>query len=543
MGESHQLELPLDIGATTLTAFLVQSKSIEKPCSIVELVAPSKSTTLSDKLTTSKVCSLTERSSKKSDQDSTTDAKDYYPFWGKYCLEMSVKLWSATKTDSLGLESNLSNGTVSNLIANSWFSTALTCLQSERWLKISSQSSIASVAGSTDLGSTKLKSKKIRLYPETVVRLTWRKWLAASRWSYNNAIAYLRQCWIDKIKLPTAYQLRKIVNDIAPDWVTSTPYNPRGAAVLDAHSAFCKCSDKRNPRFRSCREQVQSLKLQSDNWKQNTTYPRELKKAQLNPSEPLCTEMPSDFSIVLDRGRWFICFAVPMEIEQNNLTSAIALDPGVRSFLTGFDGQNILEIAPGDIGKIAALCQRLDRVQSEVSLSKGQHNKRKRWKLRRLARSIRVRISNLVDDIHNKVAALLTKAYKHIFLPTFETSQMVVKKKRKICSKTARSMLSWSHYRFKQVLKVHAQKRGSIVHDVTEEYTSKTCSKCGHVHRKLGGNKKFACPECGHTINRDWNGAINILLKSLNALAHALAGEDTPQYTVDFGTSCQVLPG
>ncbi|MEB3182544.1 MAG: transposase [Nostocaceae cyanobacterium] len=375
------------------------------------------------------------------------------------------------------------------------------------------------------------------------MKAAWRKWIAASRWSYNTAIAYLRDCWMSQAKRPTAFQLRKIVNDLAADWVKGTPYNPRGAAVLDAHDAFKKCEDKRDPRFRSCREQVQSIKLQSDNWTNNTTYPRQLGKAQINPSEPLCSEMPSDFSVVLDRGRWFICFAVPMQIEPSSLDNAIALDPGVRTFLTGFDGQSVTEFAPAGIGRIAALCQRLDRLQSQWTTLKGRSNKRHRWQLRQIASSIRIKVSNLIDDAHNRVAAYLTKRYKHIFLPTFETSQMIVKKKRNIRSKTARSMLSWSHYKFKQTLKFHAQKRGSVVHDVTEEYTSKTCSKCGHIHSKLGGSKKFVCPECGHTIDRDWNGAINILMKSLSALTSVEAGEDTPQYTVDFGTNCQILPG
>ncbi|WP_242055520.1 transposase [Scytonema hofmannii] len=26
---------------------------------------------------------------------------------------------------------------------------------------------------------------------------------------------------------------------------------------------------------------------------------------------------------------------------------------------------------------------------------------------------------------------------------------------------------------------------------VNESYTSKTCPSCGHIHHKLGGNKKF----------------------------------------------------
>ena len=101
-------------------------------------------------------------------------------------------------------------------------------------------------------------------------------------------------------------------------------------------------------------------------------------------------------------------------------------------------------------------------------------------------------------------------------------------------------MLTWSHYRFKQTLKFHALKRDCVVHDVTEEYTSKTCSKCGHVHEKLGGNKKFKCPSCGHELPRDWNGAINIFIKSLNDVTSASTsvgdGEDIPRYTVEIST-------
>jgi putative transposase len=236
---------------------------------------------------------------------------------------------------------------------------------------------------------------------------------------------------------------------------------------------------------------------------------------QINPGEPLCGEMPSEFTILVDKGRWFICFTVPFEVAVNNNKNFISLDPGVRTFITGFDGENILEIGSGSISKIVIICQRLDKIQSLIAKSKGRNNKRLRWKLRKQSEALLTRIKNLTNEVHNKASAALTQNYKHIFLPTFETSKMVVKKKRKITSKTARNMLTWSHYRFKQTLKFHALKRGCVIHDVTEEYTSKTCSKCGHVHEKLGGNKKFKCPSCGHSLPRDWNGAINIFIKSL----------------------------
>ena len=56
---------------------------------------------------------------------------------------------------------------------------------------------------------------------------------------------------------------------------------------------------------------------------------------------------------------------------------------------------------------------------------------------------------------------------------------------------------------------------GCNVLEVTEEYTSKTCGKCGFINKKLGANKIFNCNKCKLQIDRDLNGARNILLKFL----------------------------
>src|SRR6185503_21373547 len=96
------------------------------------------------------------------------------------------------------------------------------------------------------------------------------------------------------------------------------------------------------------------------------------------------------------------------------------------------------------------------------------------------------------------------------------SSRMVVRKGRKLNSKTARGMLTWSHYSFKQRLLAKARALGDRckVVIVDESYTSKTCTGCGWLHHRLGGNKLFKCGQCGLEIGRDHNGARNILLKN-----------------------------
>jgi putative transposase len=333
----------------------------------------------------------------------------------------------------------------------------------------------------------------------------------ASRWCYNQSINILKSDRIGK------YDLRKLVMAEAPQWVSDCPYNPRGAAVFqafDAHKAARKSDG--SAKFRSRFDTSKTIRFQVSNWKSNTFYPQATKGLAYKSSEKIDELINHDPTLSLINGQWFISYLVdrpkPVSTAGNQVLS---IDPGVRTFITGFDGSQILEIGKGDIGRIYRLCSHLDNLMSKVGNLKGAAFKRLRFKLRKASAKIRIKIKCLVSELHKKSADYIATTYKTIFLPKFETSQMVVKAKRKIRKKTARAMMTLSHYQFSQTLKHQATKYGSSVVSVTEEYTSKTCSKCGHINQKLGSNKKYVCPSCGHSISRDANGAINIMLKAL----------------------------
>lgn len=90
---------------------------------------------------------------------------------------------------------------------------------------------------------------------------------------------------------------------------------------------------------------------------------------------------------------------------------------------------------------------------------------------------------------------------------------MASKVRRKIKSKTVRSMLTWSHYKFKMFLKHKAFEYGKIVLDVNEAYTSKTHPQTGEV-RNIGGAKQIKLLN-GDYADRDLIGSRNILLRDL----------------------------
>ena len=93
---------------------------------------------------------------------------------------------------------------------------------------------------------------------------------------------------------------------------------------------------------------------------------------------------------------------------------------------------------------------------------------------------------------------------------------MVMKNKNRDCN---RNMLQLKHYRFKERLKdIYSLLHDSEVIVCTEEYTSKTCGRCGKLNNSLGKSEYFKCPSCDLKIDRDVNAARNIYIKSVLGL-------------------------
>jgi putative transposase len=91
------------------------------------------------------------------------------------------------------------------------------------------------------------------------------------------------------------------------------------------------------------------------------------------------------------------------------------------------------------------LGQHIDKLIRAKTGLKGRKNKDKRHRISQKINRLFIRIKNLIDEVHKKAAKWLTTGYRVIFIPTFESSQMVAKsgkKKRKLNSKTVRQIRS-----------------------------------------------------------------------------------------------------
>lgn len=249
----------------------------------------------------------------------------------------------------------------------------------------------------------------------------------------------------------------------------------------------------------------------------------------------------------------------------------ISLDPGVRTFQTGYDPEGkIIECGEKSVKKIKKLFNHIskfdsllntkiiksipeeeiikikEKIKEKTYPKPPQQYKSKSRKIKEnngtfQEKDIRKKCLSLerrnywrkitklykrcrgeVDNLHNKVGCYLTSNYKHILLPEFPVSKMIRKirnesldSKRVINSRTAHMMQLLSFYKFKTKLQGLCNKRGCNLYIVDESFTSKTCGRCGELNNELKGSKIFKCSKCNLLIDRDWNGARNILLKNL----------------------------
>ena len=200
-----------------------------------------------------------------------------------------------------------------------------------------------------------------------------------------------------------------------------------------------------------------------------------------------------------------------------NSNEVIALDPGIRCFMTGYDGMGLVH----ELGENASTVLN-EEFNSIDKMSASYRRLEEQGKpLKRLLVKINKkheRISQKIELLHIEVANWIARRYKIVFLPTFDTSFMKRKAGSVLPRITRRQMNQIAFFKFKQRLLHACTLTGTLLYITTEEYTTKSCAMCGIVGEALGTAQNFQCGSCGFLVGRDVNGAINNLRKNLQVI-------------------------
>jgi putative transposase len=218
--------------------------------------------------------------------------------------------------------------------------------------------------------------------------------------------------------------------------------------------------------------------------------------------------------ITFERGQWFICaqkHITTIGQDEIQAESVVAIDPGVRCFATAYSVNQVTSY--GDdfySSRVFPRLLELDKLYS--NRAKARHQDWKRHYQKKIDK-LTIKVRNLIDDLHRRVAYDLVNTFDVILLPSFETKEMTSTEDRKIHTTTVRSMLGLAHYRFKLKLQWMCRKYGKRLVIGNEAYTSKTRSWDGIITENLGGSKTISDGEI--RVDRDVNGARGFLLRAL----------------------------
>lgn len=153
-----------------------------------------------------------------------------------------------------------------------------------------------------------------------------------------------------------------------------------------------------------------------------TIYPAKI--GRLKMAEPL-PKSPRDSQLILDKGRYYLCVPYKATVQRgDNQARIVSLDPGVRTFMSYYCPESAGKLGEYDFGRIARLCQHLDKLISRIDTK----HSRQRRRMRKAANRLRWKIKDLITEAHCKISRFLVDNFDVIFLPELETVRPSSKK-------------------------------------------------------------------------------------------------------------------
>ena len=433
-------------------------------------------------------------------------------FYDNLCKDISSHLLSHSDIDNAMSECDKSSCA---LTVKSWFLSKQVTGHNNNSQKNYIQTFMFSRTGSITSGTIVTKARRIRIYPSQQQKQLFKQWFGVERKVYNTCINHFNKKDIEFkgwMKMSTL-----VLHSLTEDYMKAVPYQIKNMAVKDSYTARqtnCKKTKKTgkpfNLRYKSRKDPIQSCYIPKSAVSESGIYYTISGKLKFSEREWLKYDI-CDCRLILDHGRWYL--SIPQKIKimpTENQGGIVALDPGVRNFLTYFseDGRfGWLGIHAFD--RIMKLNLKCDKLLSRLGLTK---NKRQKGKLKRTLNRTYHRIQDLVDELHWKCINYLVHNFSVIVFPPFEVKGMT-KKGRKLRKSVVRSMLALRFFDFKERLKQKCKECGVLYIEQNESYTSKTNSFTGELMNNLGSKEWFMYD--GIKVHRDLNGARNILIRAM----------------------------
>jgi putative transposase len=194
------------------------------------------------------------------------------------------------------------------------------------------------------------------------------------------------------------------------------------------------------------------------------------------------------------RGNWFLNIVIDVAVDAAKARKperGVGIDLGLKDFATLSTGE-----------KIEA--QRIYRgAEQALAVAQRAHKKRR-------VKALHAQIANRRNDFHHQLSTRIVREFDYIAVGNVNAAGLAR-------TSMAKSVLDAGWSSFQTQLAYKAVKHGAWFEEVSERFTSQTCSNCGALpdSRPDGiaglGIREWQCSDCGCVHDRDRNAALNIL--------------------------------
>lgn len=374
----------------------------------------------------------------------------------------------------------------------------------------------------------KYKAFKFRIYPTKQQEVLIAKHFGCCRFLYNYALdKKIKAYQKDRTNLSRfdiQAELPKMKKSEEYCWLSEVNSLSLQAALANLDSAYVKFfREKRGfPKFKSKKDNRQSFSIPQNtrvNFKEDKVYiPKFREGIKVRFHREFEGRIKTSVITRTPTCKYYISILVEVNEEDAKVkpvseSKAVGIDLGIKTFAVLSDGTEIKnhKYMKRSIKKV----KRLERSLSHKT--KGSKN-RERAK-RRLARAYE-RVSNQRNDFLHKVTHDLVNRYDTICLETLIVSNMVKN------HRLAQELQDIAIHRFNALLEYKAKEHGvNILRIGKFEPSSKMCT-CGYINHGLTlSMRRWTCPVCGTTHDRDLLAANNIKRFSFHNLHTAGTAE------------------
>lgn len=226
--------------------------------------------------------------------------------------------------------------------------------------------------------------------------------------------------------------------------------------------------------------------------------------------------IPKQMAVSLRAGSWCVSIQTEREVADPIHPSdiSIGIDMGITNFATCSDGTVIVPLHSfrKHEKKLAKEQRKLSR---KKKFSRNWH--KQKMKVQRLHK----KIADVRSDFLHKSSTVISKNHATIVMEDLHVRNMSASasgslenpgRNVKAKSELNKSILDQGWFEFRRQIAYKSEWRGGILVVVPPQYTSQTCSVCGHVDKKNRiSQSQFVCTKCYQEMHADHNAALNIL--------------------------------